>query len=682
MTRYMLLFVLFLCASCPAGEVGQLDNITCSWLGNSLPGSDGWVLQSIADIFVAPDGTVYTNVPWDEHGGNVTAFRGGKFVAEARVGNHGGGRTITANSKYIFFAGDRHRKGEEGIDRRDRADIFDKSKNVHVDCGMVHGIAATESRVYASVPAEDRIKVFDSDLDFLTQWPVEDPGEMALDRGGRLWVIQASTGRVSRYDSEGNRLPQKIILSDEVVPTDICIDSKSRLLLADAGVSQQVHIYSNIEQKPALDGHFGIRRGIFSGPNPGQKQPLRFFMPTGVGVDGRGNIYVGSKSDVNNNGATLIQSYSPDGKLNWEMSASLWIDCVDVDPQDPNILYGSGEKFVMDYSAAVGKEATLTAFTANPFAFPQDPRTGGDGHGGQRGATWMRLIDGRKFMFLTSMSGLPICIYRFQAEKYGQTAIPCGRVAGSEIWIDADGNGRPDAGEMEDIDIDRGMGAWVDSQGTIWHAGRKGFDRFGVEQVNRIGVPVYSRASMKSWPMPEPFTELRRIRFYPERNNMLILNGFTKDHPNIAHHFKRAGKVFRRYDNWAPDRWHLMWEFIPPFEDRRTGNFGDGNVQAIAVAGNYLFLAPNGSSEALGIIRGHVDVYDLETTEKVGWMEPSPLIQDGNPNRQPHNVGILDINDGINVIRRSNGEYLIFWEDDMNSKNLMYRWHPHGGDRQ
>jgi len=661
---------------------GPLDNVTCSWLGNSLPGSRGWVLQAVEDIFVTSDGTVYTNVPWDEHGGNVMAFNEGRFVAEARVGNRGGGFTITANDDYIFFGGNRHRTGNPGIDRRDRTDIFDKSKNVHVDCGTIHGIVATEDRVFASVPEQDKIKVFDVALRPITEWSVKEPGELAMDHQANIWVIQGSLLQVVRYDQRGNELPQKINLAKEVVPTDICVDNRNRLLVADEGIHQQIHRYENIDIAPEPNGHIGIDGGVFAGPVPGRKGPLRFFRPTGIGCDRQGRLYVANKSDVNNNGATCIQCYTPQGELHWEVSASLWIDCVDMDPEDNNILYGSGEKFVLDYSAALGKETTLTAFTANPFAFPEDARIGGHGHSGQCGATWMRLIDGRKFMFLTSMSGLPICIYRFQPETYGEVAIPCGSLDEAEIWIDADGNGRRDTGEMEDIDIDRGMGAWVDSQGTIWHAGRRGFDRFSAEKTNRIGAPVYNRALMNSWPMPEPFTELRRIRFYPERNNMLILNGFTKEHPNIAHHFKRAGKVFRRYDNWAPDRWRLRWEFIPPFEDRRTGNFGDGNVQAIAVAGDYLFLAPNGSSETLGVIRGHVDVYDLETTKKIGWMEPSPLIQDGNPNRQPHNVGILDINAGVNIIRRSNGEYLIFWEDDMNSKNLMYRWHPHSSDRQ
>lgn len=231
----------------PEPDKGRRLEYTPSWLGNTLPGSNGWVLQAVDDIFVTPDGTVYTNVRWDEHGGNVTAFKGGRFVAEARVGNHGGGFTITANADHVFFAGNRHRQGQPGIDRRDRADIFDKSKNRHVDCGVVHGLVVSADKVFASAPAENRIKVFDLNLAFVTQWSAEDPDELAADPEGNVWVIQRSLRTIGCYDAQGHRLPREIRLSAEVIPTDICFDKQGRLLVADEGVRQQIHIYKNAE---------------------------------------------------------------------------------------------------------------------------------------------------------------------------------------------------------------------------------------------------------------------------------------------------------------------------------------------------------------------------------------------------------------------------------------------------
>lgn len=42
-----------------------------SWLGNSFPGAQKWVQQDIASMCVDADGTVYTNVEWDEGGREV-----------------------------------------------------------------------------------------------------------------------------------------------------------------------------------------------------------------------------------------------------------------------------------------------------------------------------------------------------------------------------------------------------------------------------------------------------------------------------------------------------------------------------------------------------------------------------------------------------------------------------------
>lgn len=678
------LFLLLLICITPgilyAQKGKKLDYVT-SWLGNSLPGSKGWVLQDVEDIFVTPDGTVYTNVPWDEHGGNVMSFKNGKFIREARVGNNGGGHTITANSRYIYFGGNKHRTGKQGIDRRDLLNIQDKSKNVHVDCGIVHGIVANDNRVYAAVPGENKVKIFDEELNFINEWNVEDPGEMAMDEEGTLWILHEHLRKVRRYDIKGNKLDQEIKLGKNVQPTDISFDNQGRLMISDEGVNQQVYFYRNLNKKPTFDKTYGVKGGVFAGDNPGEKGPLRLYHPKGIGMDTAGNIYVANKSDVNNNGSTLIQSYQPDGTLKWEMSASLWIDCVDAHPENNEILYGGGEKFVMDYSRPIGEEATLTAFTANPFDFPGDARIGGHKQGYQRGATWMRSIEGHTFMYLTSMNVLPISIYRFDHKNHGEIAIPCGKITGSELWIDHNGNGLEESDEIQLQDIGKGMGGWVDSEGTVWHCDRDGFDRMTIQGVNQHGVPVYTNQQTTSFPLPQNYTELRRIRFYPERNNMMILNGFTKNYPDISHHGKRAGKVWQRYDNWSPDRWEMVWELIPPFEDRKTGNFGDANIQAFALRDDYLFFAPNGSSEKMDIARGTVYVYNLHSTEMIGWMEPDPIIQEGDPNGGPYNIGIMDINNGMNVVKNNNGEYLIFWEDDWNTKNLMYRWCPNGNCR-
>ena len=87
----------------PSGGTSLLDVL----VGNTFGGKTKWVLQDVADLYVDPDGTVFTNVPWDEAGGNVQEYRDGRLVRIA-MHTHGwgyeGGEAVTANGKYLFIA--------------------------------------------------------------------------------------------------------------------------------------------------------------------------------------------------------------------------------------------------------------------------------------------------------------------------------------------------------------------------------------------------------------------------------------------------------------------------------------------------------------------------------------------------------------------------------------------------
>jgi hypothetical protein len=52
---FVVLFSLLVAGSVCATEVGPLDKVTCSWLGNPFPGTGvgQWVQQDIDDLFVA-----------------------------------------------------------------------------------------------------------------------------------------------------------------------------------------------------------------------------------------------------------------------------------------------------------------------------------------------------------------------------------------------------------------------------------------------------------------------------------------------------------------------------------------------------------------------------------------------------------------------------------------------------
>ena len=107
-----LLAALLLSTSVWASE--PLKNVTVSWLGNSFPGAEKWVQQDIHAMAVTPDGTVYTNVEWDEAGRNVGVYRDGDVKGGAWH-THGwgyeGGRAIAANRSICVHRTDRQQRG-------------------------------------------------------------------------------------------------------------------------------------------------------------------------------------------------------------------------------------------------------------------------------------------------------------------------------------------------------------------------------------------------------------------------------------------------------------------------------------------------------------------------------------------------------------------------------------------
>ena len=107
--RFSSTFILLILLAVVGGiaDAGTDLKYSVSWIGNSFSGKHDWVLQDVADIFVDADGTLFTNVGWDEGGGNVQEYKDGKLIATA-FHTHGwgyeGGQAVTANSKYLFIA--------------------------------------------------------------------------------------------------------------------------------------------------------------------------------------------------------------------------------------------------------------------------------------------------------------------------------------------------------------------------------------------------------------------------------------------------------------------------------------------------------------------------------------------------------------------------------------------------
>lgn len=98
--------------------------------------------------------------------------------------------------------------------------------------------------------------------------------------------------------------------------------------------------------------------------------------------------------------------------------------------------------------------------------------------------------------------------------------------------------------------------------------------------------------------------------------------------------------------------------FVMPYDGKKDLQV---YIKAMCVAGDYVFAVESRNPE-------RVFVYEAHTGALQGAMQPDETVG--------KNRGWVDTPYGIRAARRANGEYLIFVEEDLDAKVLLYRWTP------
>lgn len=701
--------------------------VTTSWIGNTSGfGRGEWTQIDITSIAVSPDGRVFTDSPWDESGAEASVYQDGRRLQFAG-GTHGwgnaGGNAVAINSRYAFIAVARGNengklaaegvwppKGRQwfGITRRAIGDVtrvepfrqvsgadphamlasaFLPVNDVAVGTGeRIDGLAATDTMLYAATAKRDEIDVFDAEsMKKVATWPVHEPGRMSVAPDGTLWVLTdtltGTSANLAHYGADGKKLPDVVALPEDTRAVDVTVDKNGRLLIADNGWRQQILIFT--ATKPGryeLSGTFGQRNGIWGGTpsESGRPGPLRFNGLTGVGVDAAGNIYV-SMNGVGPHPGTIgaglgasLQSYSPDGRLRWEVDGLLFVDGACADPGRRDSVFTGNKRFVLDFSQPPGHEWKYAGFLSNRFKYPEDTVFHMDQW---PGTPLARRVSGRTFLYLTDMYADHLKIYRFDPPHDGETAIPSGFIAGRAsavrsvpnappggewIWRNEKGDGHFNPEEFErntsGEKLAGGWGWWVDTKGDIWRANDTAIHRLRFGGIDSSGNPVYSYAKMATFPIPAPFRYVKRA-IYDAGGDTLFVTGYTADAmPESKDVPKEIGRVLARYDHWSSAKptlryaTNLLWE--PGGNPRRT-------LVSVTVEGDYIFAVE---------FVGAVHVFDKNTGAEVGVINPGAEV--GNTS------GHIDVVNAITAHRRENGEYLVFVEEDARGKVMMYRWTP------
>jgi hypothetical protein len=286
---------------------------------------------------------------------------------------------------------------------------------------------------------------------------------------------------------------------------------------------------------------------------------------------------------------------------------------------------------------------------------------------GEHGLTSPQIIylQGKRFMFVGGMFASNfINIFRYD----GEIAIPSGLIMqwsnaiyrtnlswpphkpqGTFIWRDVNGDGDYESDEFApNTDRVRPGPFWVDKKGNIWMA--YGFFRYDFQGLDEKGNPIYRADKITVMELPTGVKNVARVWYDTDSDTLVVAEEGKEEHGRSD--MRHIGRI------------SVCKKYLVGNRNCVTLTSGAGRQAAcLAVAGDYVFTG--GWTE-----RARVYVNRLSDGAAVGTFEPGPTVGG------PRNTGWIDILTGITAHKRSDGEYLVFVEDDYRGKVVLYRWRP------
>jgi hypothetical protein len=484
-----------------------------------------------------------------------------------------------------------------------------------------------------------------------------------MDKAGHHWklVVAYVDAKHQEWDfaPKGIQCDGRAVAFPELFqPSALALANDGQLMVADSltGPRQQVLFYDVTDAgHPRLTRAFGEPGGIGSG-TPGEVTPTKFWGIRGIGMDAAGNLYV-AMSEM----GTVLRKFSPGGKMLWELYGLCFVDLACSDPTtDGRDVWGIQEHYVMDYAQPVGHEAKWIGYSLDRHRYPNDPR----GltfvkQQGEHGLTSPQIVylNGRRFLFVGGMFASNfINIFRYDGEIAAPSGLilqwdkdlyntdlkwPPNKPSGTSIWRDVNGDGDYQTNEFApNTDRVQPGPFWVDEKGNIWMA--YGFFRYDFQGLDAKGNPIYRGDKITVLEKPEGVSKVARVVYLDDTDTLLVADEGSD--------MRHIGRVF----------------ICPHYRagNRKTVSFISGagaEAGCVAAAGNYVFT---GGWKA----RGRIWINRLSDGAKIGEFDPGPTVGG------VENTGWVDILTGISAFQRSNGEYLVFVEEDYKAKVLLYRW--------
>jgi hypothetical protein len=710
----------------PSGSATPVAGYATTWAANNFSGggyADVWTTTSASKPFVqnvfgtiavTDAGKVFATNWYDEAHLTNGIYQNGAVIGRADCNpnsGHGGGFAAAANSTFVWLAdyewtsGNYVMRFDQDGNRANWSGGGGCGNKLTVDASItdgnaVFGMAASSTELYVADEQQQKILVYNANtMQPARSWNFAHPRRIAYDpHTDSLWIGQGGAnvgnfvGSVCRYSTSGASL--STCISGVGIPMALAMNG-SELWVADAGPDQNIKRFNT---SGTLVGTFGAAGGYLSG-TPGVHAEGKLFMPNGLGFDSNGNVYVSSGVYAGNydkdltvgaNGQSplngmvgALYEYDSAGSLLWHLGGRSFVNGVAIDAAtDGQDLYTTVDHIKMDYSrlsvgaGGGGTEWSWYSTTIDPVHYPYDPRIGSEASNFRPTAIAVRDIGGYKYLFVQGHSyGKVIEVFRMNGEiAVPDTVVSCRNfptwtnLAPSVgfIWTDANGNGNPDSGEFT---ADSG-GTWLnlgtgwcepDNNGDLWCAtfdsGRPnpGINKF-THSVDGYHNLNYSLSSATAYGIPAPFNRVQHAT-YDSATDVMYVSGATAAYPYNCFDGNDAcaGPVFAAYPKWVGSgNRTAAYTIIFP-----TAGAG---IRPWTVAGGKLFA---GQFETGASPSQNIYVYDAGSGAFLGNMYPGAEVN--------AYMGWLDSNQPLQAFRRSNGEYVVVEEEEINSKVNILR---------
>ncbi len=372
------------------------DAYTVDWVGNTYGGEHVFqtprrserfgprrVQGYASTMYVAPDGSCYTNATWEERGSHISAYRDGELRNIFDAPHNTGGVAVTADERHVYVAfeltgGNWRPDNRWGLPHRPEAGEiwyavrrYDRATgkpagftNGYGEHGAqlvvsrsepVTGLAVVGGKLVVGTEKSDALQLFDVDTLAPTKeqsprgiLPLAGVQRLAQGRGNTVWASRQATDtgptELLRVDITDGSVTHRIEPPEGMIPAGFALDRTApteRLLVCDLGSDRNIKVFelrgagfSLVETIGAQGGTKAGRPGLFNDPTVAGP---KFRSPLAVGVDDAGNLYV---ADSPPRGPDfLLRCLGPDLEPRWALAGLMFTDSLATDPANPDLIY-------------------------------------------------------------------------------------------------------------------------------------------------------------------------------------------------------------------------------------------------------------------------------------------------------------------------------------------------------